>query len=65
MKRWLRGPDSEGEPQVELIGNDGWYWRSGHYGQREERSVIVDLLGDEAARFRVSDGVYLFPGRLP
>jgi len=31
FKTWLRADE-----QVELIGSEGWYWRSGHFSRREE-----------------------------
>ena len=66
MKRWLRGPDGEGEPVVELIGDDGWCWRSDHFGPRgEPRSVMAELLGEDAERFQVADGVFFLPGPPP
>lgn len=68
MKTWLRTGG-----QVEIIGNEGWYWRSGHFSQRPERvmfpgrrSVIRELLTEEEADlFELSPGVWLLPGTPP
>ena len=67
MKRWLRGPDAQGEPVVELISGEDWYGRSGHGGRRQERrSLLAEMLSDDdIRRFRVADGVWYLPGYPP
>ncbi|MEV6596967.1 hypothetical protein AB0M36_08910 [Actinoplanes sp. NPDC051346] len=57
FKFWLRGPADD--PQVEIIGPDGWYWRSGHFRQRRERSDLPaeDESGrDDLSSTQVQDG---------
>jgi hypothetical protein len=60
MKFWLR--DNE---QVEVIidDDDDQYWRE--FG-REQRSIMAELLtSEEAKHLEVSEGRWLFPGKMP
>lgn len=64
VKMWLRGPADN--PRVELIGGWGWYWRSGHYSQREERSLMAELLtAREVEELHPENGRWLLPGTPP
>jgi hypothetical protein len=55
-----------GVPEVEFIGANGWYRRSGHFGDRPERSVMTELLGAErASQLEVTPGVFVLPGSPP
>ena len=64
FKFWLRGPADD--PQVEIIGHWNGYWRSGHFSQRPERSIMRELLGEEQARdLEVREGFWLLPGTPP
>ncbi|ROP32824.1 hypothetical protein EDD30_5773 [Couchioplanes caeruleus] len=64
FKMWLRNPGSD--PQVEIIGDSAWYWRSGHFSQRIERSVMAELLSeDEVQRLQLQPGRWLLPGIPP
>jgi len=64
FKFWLRGPADD--PRVELIGEEGWYWRSGHFSQREERSVMAELLtAQEVKNLQLQPGRWLLPGTPP
>ena len=61
FKTWLRADE-----QVELIGSEGWYWRSGHFSQRAERSVMAELLTPEEVRhLEVAEGRWHLPGPPP
>jgi len=64
FKTWLRGPAED--PEVELIGEWSWYWRSGHYSQRAERSIMAELLTPEEVRhLEVAEGRWYLPGPPP
>lgn len=64
FKFWLRGPADD--PQVELIGEHGWYWHSGHFSQRADRSIMAEMLTpDEVRRLEASEGRWLLPGPPP
>jgi hypothetical protein len=65
FKTWLRAGG-----EVEIIGPDGWYWRSGHWQQRAERSVMAELLAEtltpqEIRALEIGPGVWLLPGPPP
>jgi hypothetical protein len=61
FKGWLRADE-----QVEIIGPDGWYFRSGHWQQREERSVMAELLSeDEVRHLEIAEGRWFLPGTPP
>ncbi len=64
FKFWLRGPADD--PRVEVVGEDAFYRDSGHDSEREDRSLIRELLSKEdSERLQVADGVWVLPGRLP
>ncbi|MFI5494614.1 hypothetical protein [Actinoplanes sp. NPDC051859] len=64
FKMWLRGPADA--PRVEFIGAAGWYWQSGHFSQRPERSIMAELLTDDQVRMlRDSNGRWSLPGTPP
>ncbi|WP_170047626.1 hypothetical protein [Couchioplanes caeruleus] len=51
---------------MEIIGDSAWYWRSGHFSQRIERSVMAELLSeDEVQRLQLQPGRWLLPGIPP
>ena len=61
FKTWLRA-----DKQVELIGEWGWYWRSGHWKQRQPRSIMAELLTPEEVRhLEVAEGRWHLPGPPP
>ena len=63
MKRWLRGPDDQGEPVVELIDGEDRRWKA---SDRPQRSIMTEVMGEEGARrFQTADGRWLFPGSAP
>ena len=60
FKIWLRGPGADGEPIVELIGEQNGDRR------RTERSIMAELLpADEARRLEVDEGRWYLPGTPP
>jgi hypothetical protein len=64
FKIWLRGPADD--PQVEVVGEHAWYWDSGHYSQRKNRSIMRELhTREESEQLQIADGVWFLPGRLP
>ena len=61
FKTWLRAGG-----QVEIVGDENGYWRSGHFSQRAERSIMAELLTPEEVRhLEVSEGRWHFPGPTP
>ena len=64
IKFWLRGPADD--PHVEIVGHWNAYWRSGHFSQRTERSIMAELLtAEEAAALQVEPGRWFLPGTPP
>lgn len=64
LRFWLRGPSDD--PQVELISDYAWYWRTADFGQRGERSVMAELTtSEEVARLEIHPGHWYMPGSLP
>jgi len=64
FKIWLRGPANS--PRAEVIGDWGWYWRSAHYNQREERSLMAELLTPEQVeQCQLREGWWFLPGAPP
>jgi hypothetical protein len=64
MKRWLKGPNSQGEPVVELTESGGEDEASVP-GRRPQRSVMAETLTPEQAdQYQVEPGRWLFPGSL-
>jgi hypothetical protein len=63
VKRWLRGPDDNGEPIVEVVDGEEQSWQA---GARPQRSIMAEVMGEEGARrFQTADGRWLFPGTPP
>lgn len=64
FKMWLRGPADN--PEVEVIGEHTYYWRSGHWRGPQERSVMAELLTpDEIRHLEISEGRWFLPGPPP
>ena len=64
FKIWLRGPADD--PRVELIGDQEWYRRPAHFRQREERSVMAELLTPQEAKdLQFEPGRWFLPGNPP
>jgi hypothetical protein len=64
FKIWLRGPADD--PRVELIGDEEWQRRSGHFSQREERSVMAELLTPQEVKdLQIQHGRWFLPGTPP
>jgi hypothetical protein len=64
FKIWLRGPADH--PRIEIIGAEDWYRHTAHFSQREQRSVMAELLTpQEAEDLQISPGRWLLPGTPP